>query len=80
MPKCHYVVNRIILTWLPLVVMFTCCFNLCHCLLNVWCVVYNSLMNNALHVINKYMYGTDSLVHQCSKLHHVELWKNARPI
>ena len=31
-----YVVNRIIWTWPPVVVMFTCCFILCPCLRNMW--------------------------------------------
>ena len=31
-----YVVNRIIWTWPPVVVMFTCCFILCRCLRNMW--------------------------------------------
>ena len=31
-----YVVNHILWTWPPVVVMFTCCFILCRCLRNVW--------------------------------------------
>ena len=31
-----YVVNRIIRTWPPVVVMFTCCLILCRCVRNVW--------------------------------------------
>ena len=31
-----YVVTRIIWTWPPVVVMFTCCFILCRCLHNMW--------------------------------------------
>ena len=51
MPKClshhafiivkMYVVNRIIWTWPPVVVMFTCGFILCWCLRNMWwCVTH----------------------------------------
>ena len=51
MPKCRshhafiivkmYVVNCIIWTWPPGVVMFTCCFILCRCWCNVWwCVTH----------------------------------------
>ena len=51
MPKClsdhafiivkMYVVNRIIRTWPPVVVMFTCCFILCRYVRNVWwCVTH----------------------------------------
>ena len=87
MPKCHshctfiivkvYIVNRIMWTLPPVVVMFTCCFILCRCLRNVWwCVTYTHLLNNALHAYQQIyhwqlvMPPMFEITSCCKKMHH----------